>query len=77
MSSLPALQTKGGVDDNVLEPLGEEDAENGSYDLVAPGAKEYKRFNLEERSELLFSTDHLRIIFGDQIGRASCRERVF
>lgn len=65
ISSLPALQAKGGVDDNVLEPLGDDDAENGSYDLVAPGAKEYRRFNLEERSELLFSTDHLRIIFGD------------
>ena len=37
----------------------------GSYDLVGPTAKEYRRFNLEERSELLFSTDHLRIIFGD------------
>lgn len=62
---MPALQTTGGVDDHVLEPLGEDDEVTGSYDLVGPTAKEYKRFNLEERSELLFSTDHLRIIFGD------------
>lgn len=64
-SSLPALQARGGVDDNILEPLAEEDLEPGSFDLLSPDAVNLKRFNLEQRSEQMFSSDHLRIIFGD------------
>ncbi len=64
-SSLPALQDKHRLDEHILEPLGEGEAEAGSYDLVAPNAPGLKPYSLEERSELLFGSDHLRIIFSD------------
>ncbi|KAJ0117678.1 hypothetical protein J7T55_001877 [Diaporthe amygdali] len=66
-SPLPALQTRG-ADElcDALEPLAEEDVEPGSFDLVIP-ATNLTVYNLERRSELLFSVDHLRLIFGDPI----------
>jgi hypothetical protein len=65
-TSLPALQVNGGNDeDDLLEPLNEDDIEPGSFDLVAPMDSEYKQYSLETRSEQLFSTEHLRVIFED------------
>jgi hypothetical protein len=68
-TSLPALQSKGPLEDSAdqLEPLNEEDLDPGSFDLVAPAPVEgtSKRFSLETRSEQLFSTEHLRVIFAD------------
>lgn len=62
-ASLPPLQQKG-VDDQ-LEPLAEEDIDPGSFDLVAPPDDGLKQFSLDTRSEQLFSTEHLKIIFDD------------
>lgn len=66
-SPLPALQTKG-VDEacDALEPVVEEDMEPGSFDLVVPAASQVV-YNLERRSEQLFSVAHLRVIFDDPI----------
>lgn len=65
--ALPALQTKGADEiGDALEPVAEEDVEPGSFDLVVP-ATNIAMYNLERRSELLFSVDHLRVIFDDPI----------
>jgi hypothetical protein len=65
---LPALQTKGAGDDEMLEPLAEEEVEPGSFDLVVPSHGDGgQHYDLEDRSELIFSKDHLRAIFNDHI----------
>ncbi|QSZ34897.1 hypothetical protein DSL72_007758 [Monilinia vaccinii-corymbosi] len=65
-TSLPALQKTGVLEDGeILEPLNEDDVDPGSFDLVAATETGGKRFSLEARSEQLFSTEHLRIIFSD------------
>lgn len=65
VTSLPALQSKGADDNDQLEPLDEEDLDPGSFDLVAPADHGPKQYSLETRSEQLFSTEHLRVIFSD------------
>jgi hypothetical protein len=63
---LPALQVNGGLDEGqTLEPVKEEDIDPGSFDLVAPVDGSTNQYSLETRSELLFSTEHLKTIFGD------------
>ncbi|KAE8451978.1 hypothetical protein EG329_002142 [Mollisiaceae sp. DMI_Dod_QoI] len=64
-TSLPPLQQKGVDDHDQLEPLDEEDLDPGSFDLVAPADSGFKLYSLETRSEQLFSTEHLQIIFND------------
>lgn len=64
-STLPALQTATVEHSDGLEPLCEEEIEPGSFDLVLPETEETPLYSLEERSEILFSPEHLRIIFGD------------
>ncbi|KAK2001986.1 hypothetical protein LX36DRAFT_569191 [Colletotrichum falcatum] len=64
-TSLPPLQTKGAGDDEILEPLAEEEIEPGSFDLVVPSHGDSAQYSLEARSELLFSKDHLKAIFKD------------
>ncbi|KXH46613.1 hypothetical protein CNYM01_12258 [Colletotrichum nymphaeae SA-01] len=66
-TSLPALQTKGAGDDEILEPLAEEEVEPGSFDLVVPSHGDNGQYSLETRSELLFSKDHLQAIFDDHL----------
>ncbi|OLN97470.1 Blue-light-activated histidine kinase 1-like protein 3 [Colletotrichum chlorophyti] len=66
-TSLPALQTKGAGDDEILEPLAEEEIEPGSFDLVVPSHGDNSHYSLEDRSELLFSKDHLQAIFRNHI----------
>jgi PAS domain S-box-containing protein len=61
-SLLPALQTKGASEEDNLEPLLEEDLDPGSFDIVAPESKDYKAYSIEDRSELLFSKEHMGII---------------
>lgn len=61
--SLPALQQRGAGDH--LDPLAEEDIDPDSFDLVVPGSAEDKQYSLEKRSEQLFSTEHLKVIFND------------
>lgn len=65
--TLPALQAKG-VDDleDGLQPVDDDDMEPGSFDLIVP-TRPVGVYSLERRSELLFSTDHLRVIFADPI----------
>ncbi|KAI9761749.1 MAG: E3 ubiquitin-protein ligase hrd1 [Chaenotheca gracillima] len=63
-STLPPLQTKGPPDEaDTLEPLLEDDP--ASYNLVAPAEGEYSPYNLETRSDQLFSSRHLEMIFAD------------
>src|SRR5438045_560984 len=65
-TSLPALQQRGPPDENdALEPLLEDDP--ASYDLVMPAEERSLAYSLEKRSELLFSTVHLEVIFADPI----------
>lgn len=63
--ALPALQQKGLPDElDRLSPLLEDDPK--SFDLVAPNEADGSGgFNLEERSEQLFSKEHLEAIFRD------------
>lgn len=66
--TLPALQTKGAdnSDAQQLEPLIEDDPK--SWDLVAPADEPSGQggyYALEKRAEMLFSYDHLRLIFDD------------
>jgi hypothetical protein len=64
-TSLPPLQQKGLDEHDQLEPLDEENLDPGSFDLVAPAEAGIKRYSLETRSELLFSTEHLKEVFKD------------
>lgn len=65
-TSVPALQVKGVLDENdALQPLNDDDIDPGSFDLVAPPQSGPKQYSLETRSEQLFSTEHLKIIFDD------------
>ncbi|KAG4436341.1 hypothetical protein IFR05_008162 [Cadophora sp. M221] len=64
-TSLPALQQKGADEHDQLEPLDEEDIDPGSFDLVATAPEGIKPYSLETRSEQLFSTGHLQVIFND------------
>jgi len=64
-TSLPALQQKALDEFDQLEPLNEEDLDPGSFDLVAPLDVKNKQYSLEKRSEQLFSTEHLQVIFSD------------
>jgi hypothetical protein len=61
---LGPLQTKGPVEDaDRLSPLLEDDPR--SYELVAPITNPARAFDLESRSEQLFSRQHLQAIFHD------------
>ncbi|KAK0113002.1 hypothetical protein ONS95_014711 [Cadophora gregata] len=64
-TSLPPLQQKGVDEHDQLEPLDEEDIDPGSFDLVATAPEGIKPYSLETRSEQLFSTEHLQVIFND------------
>jgi hypothetical protein len=66
LPSLAPLQQKILDEHDLLEPLNEEDLDPGSFDLVAPPDSEVsKAYSLETRSEQVFSTEHLKIIFAD------------
>lgn len=64
-SILPALQEKSFENDAELRPLDQEDLDPASFDLVAAPEPGSKTYSLETRSEQLFSTEHLKIIFND------------
>ncbi|KAH8694393.1 hypothetical protein BGZ61DRAFT_420278 [Ilyonectria robusta] len=66
-STLPALQTRGGMDNDGLEPLTEEEFDPASFDLVVPAHALGKQYTLETQSELLFSVKHLEVIFQDPV----------
>ena len=62
---LAPLQQKGGVldDGDRLSPLLEDDPQ--SFDLVCAPIENHRQFSLENRSEQLFSKQHLEAIFAD------------
>jgi len=63
---LPPLQAHDDLDNaDGLEPILEDDP--ASYDLVAPAQTQHQGedYSLEERSQSLFSRDHLQVIFAD------------
>lgn len=64
-SILPPLQVKGPVaDGDALSPLGGDD-DPASFDLIAPPPSTLRPYSLEQRSTLLFSHEHLEVIFAD------------
>lgn len=63
--TLPPLQAIGTEHFNGLEPLCEEETEPGSFDLILPEVEGTGLYSLEERSEFLFSPQHLRMIFSN------------
>ncbi|KAK8131403.1 hypothetical protein PG984_007841 [Apiospora sp. TS-2023a] len=65
--NLPELQVAGSEPDG-LDPLENEELDPGSFDLVAPAYEETGqrcKYELETRSDLLFSRRHLQAIFDD------------
>ncbi|KAK2603412.1 hypothetical protein QQS21_004362 [Conoideocrella luteorostrata] len=64
-SLLPALQNKGALDDDNLQPLREDEFDPASFDIVAPSSHEHGVYSLAKRSELLFSEKHMGVILGD------------
>jgi hypothetical protein len=63
---LTPLQQRILDEQDTLEPLNEEDIDPESFDLIAPAdPKGSKQYSLEARSEQLFSTEHLKMIFCD------------
>ncbi|KAK8044784.1 phototropin-2 [Apiospora rasikravindrae] len=64
---LPDLQVAGGEPEG-LDPLENDELEPGSFDLVSPGYQEDGqrcKYELETRSDLIFSRRHLQAIFDD------------
>ncbi|KAK3994756.1 hypothetical protein QBC44DRAFT_235547 [Cladorrhinum sp. PSN332] len=68
---LHGLQERFASDTDYLEPLNEEEIEPGSFDLIPPPFSEGDKYLLEERAELLFSSEHLELIFADPVLLAS------
>lgn len=64
--ALPPLQAKGVDDRDAMNPVAEEDSDPNNFDLVIPPAN-FGVYSLERRSELLYSVEHLRMIFSDPI----------
>lgn len=64
-SLLPALQVKSGPYEDDLRPLGEEEYDPRSFDIVAPSGHESGAYSLEKRSDLLFSKRHMATILKD------------
>ena len=61
---LPALQTQSALEDHdQMRPLSGDML--GSFDLVAPAEGGHRVFSLETRSEQLFSSEHLQVIFSN------------
>lgn len=63
-TSMCPLQTREVMDWGDIYPLDGE-LEPGSFDLIPPDPSPGTRFSLEERSEQLFSREHLAMIFDD------------
>lgn len=64
-SQLPALQSINIADHEGLKPLVAEEIDPASFDLVAPPEAPEPQYSVEVKSELLFSSEHLKIIFDD------------
>ncbi|ERF72198.1 hypothetical protein EPUS_02085 [Endocarpon pusillum Z07020] len=61
---LAPLQDQDGVGGAGYDPVSEDNP--ASYDLLAPTEEEQKKeYSLEKRSQLLFSREHLQVIFND------------
>lgn len=64
--TLPRLQAKGTDYVDGLNPVDGEDIDANNFDLLVP-ASNVTAYSLEHRSELLFSVEHLRVIFSDPV----------
>ena len=63
-ATLGPLQEKGrGQETDEFEPIEEDDPQN--FDLTAPAQDQRPAYSLEARSELLFSVEHLEVIFSE------------
>lgn len=61
---LPALQANNGLaDDRRLDPVEEDDPR--SFNLVTSDDAAGKEYSLEKSSQILFSNDHLQVLFAD------------
>lgn len=66
IDDLPALQAGGAIDKTDQMVPAEIEDDPASYNLVEPAEGEYKaEWDLEARSKLLFSEEHLKVIFSD------------
>lgn len=63
-TTLPPLQARGLDESDGLNAINEEDSDPNNFDLIIP-VSNLRSYNLEHRSELLFSVEHLRVIFAD------------
>lgn len=66
LSALRPLQAKGADDIDGLHAADEESSDSNNFDLVVPSS-DVAVYSLERRSELLFSAEHLRVIFSDPV----------
>ncbi|KAI0445421.1 hypothetical protein F4803DRAFT_507639 [Xylaria telfairii] len=64
-SQLPALQSINIADHDGLKPLAAEEIDPASFDLVAPPEAPEPQYSVEVKSELLLSSEHLKVIFDD------------
>ncbi|KAI0201015.1 hypothetical protein F4808DRAFT_460219 [Astrocystis sublimbata] len=64
-SLLPALQSINIADHQGLRPLIAEDIDPASFDLVAPPEPPEPQYSVEMKSEMLYSAEHLKVIFED------------
>lgn len=62
---LPPLQAIGVDDPDALHPVGGEDLDPTSFDLVVPPVEGAGMYKLEHRSVLLFSVEHMQVIISD------------
>jgi len=69
-SYLPALQDMTLAGHDGLKPLVVDEADTTSFDLVLPAEESETNnaeYSIEARSELLFSVEHLKVIFDDPV----------
>ncbi|KAI0854369.1 hypothetical protein F5Y00DRAFT_256861 [Daldinia vernicosa] len=65
--ALPGLQSKGPREHDELIPLGGDEIDQTSFDLVYPCNDAPPQYSLEVISEALFSAEHLEAIINDQL----------
>ncbi|OTA67654.1 hypothetical protein K449DRAFT_461638 [Hypoxylon sp. EC38] len=62
---LHSLQSNGPIEYDILEPLAENEIDPVSFNLISSCYDLAPHFSLESRSEILFSKEHLEVIFDD------------
>ncbi|KAI0834197.1 hypothetical protein F5Y06DRAFT_307124 [Hypoxylon sp. FL0890] len=62
---LHGLRSKGSTEHDGLEPVAEDEVDSTSFNLVSSRNGSLPQYSLEARSEMLFSKEHLEVIFDD------------